>query len=164
MLALQRLTAIFEGVLRAHKNDTTSRLCEINDSDSPPRVQKTVSLPRMVNGTTPTRAVQPTVITSTTPNSLRRLSTTHARAVTPNTPHAMIRRSTHQQNLTNDMLAEKIQQANHVFSLPIGSTIRLPPQEVTDTPIIVMPEMSNAVICPESGNSLEHQKLITMLR
>jgi hypothetical protein len=76
----------------------------------------------------------------------------------------MIRRSTHQQNLTKDILAETIQQANHVFSLPTGSTLRSPPHETTDTPIIIMPEMTNAVICPESGKSLKHQKLITMLR
>jgi hypothetical protein len=62
------------------------------------------------------------------------------------------------------MLAETIKQANHVFSLPTWSTLRLPPQEVTDTPIIIMPEMANAVICPESGNSLKNQELITMLR
>jgi hypothetical protein len=123
-----------------------------------------VSPPRVVNGTTPDRAVHTNIITSTTPNSHRRLSTTPARAVTPNTPHAMIRCSTHQQNLTNDMLAETIQQAKYVFPLPTGSTIRFPTQEAMDTPIIIMPEMANAVICPESGKSLKQQELITMLR
>jgi hypothetical protein len=118
----------------------------------------------VINGTTPVRAVQPTVITSTTPNSHRISITTPARAVTPNKPHAMIRHSTHQQNLTNDMLVETIQQANHVFSLPTGSTIRSPPREATDTPITIMSEMTNAVICPESGKSLKHQELVTMLR
>jgi hypothetical protein len=34
MLALQRLAAIFEGALPARKKDTTSPLCEINDSDA----------------------------------------------------------------------------------------------------------------------------------
>jgi hypothetical protein len=29
---------------------------------------------------------------------------------------------------------------------------------------MVMPEMDNAFICPESGKSLKHQELITMLR
>jgi hypothetical protein len=121
-------------------------ICEINDIDASPRVQIAFSPPRVVNGTTPARSVHPTLITSTTQNSHRILSTTPARAITPNTPHAMIRRSTHQKNLKNDMLAETIQQANHVFSLPTGSTIRSPPHEATDTPIIVMPEMANAVI------------------
>jgi hypothetical protein len=76
----------------------------------------------------------------------------------------MTRRSTHQQNLTNDMLTETIQQANHVCSLLTGSTIRSPSREATDTPIIIMPEMANAVICPDSGKSLKHQELITVLR
>jgi hypothetical protein len=164
MVALQRLTAIFEGALPARKKDTMSPLCEINDSDAPPREQIAVSPPRVVNGTTPDRAVQPTGITSTTPNSHRRLSTTPARAVTPNTPHTMIRRSIHQQNLKNNMLAETIQQANNVCSLPTGSKIRSPPQEATDTPITIMPEIANAVICPEAGKSLKNQELITMLR
>jgi hypothetical protein len=96
MLALQGLAAIFKGALPAGKKNTTSPLCEINDIYAPPRVQITVSPPRVVNGTAPARAVQPTFITSTTPNSHRRLSTPPARAVTPNTPHAMLRRSTHQ--------------------------------------------------------------------
>jgi hypothetical protein len=30
--------------------------------------------------------------------------------------------------------------------------------------IIIMPEMANAVICPETGKSLKHQELITKLR
>jgi hypothetical protein len=164
MLALQRLTAIFEGALPARQKDATSPLCEINDSDALPRVQTTISPPRVITGTTPVRAVHPTVITSTTPNLHRRSSTTPARAVTPNTPNAMIGRSTHQQNLTNGMLAETIQQENHVFSLPTGSTIRSPPREATDTPITIMSAMANAVIYPDSGKYLKHQKLITMLR
>jgi hypothetical protein len=145
MLALQRLAAIFEGALPACKKDTTSPLFKINDIDAPPRVQITVSPPRVVNGTTPARAIQPTVITSTTPKSHQRLSTTPARAVTPNTPHAMIRRSAHQKNLTNDILTKTIQQENHVFSLPTGSPLRSPTQKAKDTPIISMPEMYNAV-------------------
>jgi hypothetical protein len=59
--------------------------------------------------------------------------------------------------LTNDMLAETIQQANHVFSLPTGSTISSSTQETPNTPIIIMPEMANAEICPDPGKSLKHQ-------
>jgi hypothetical protein len=109
-------------------------------------VQIAVSPQRVENGTTPSRAVQPNVITSTTPNSHRRYSTAPARAVTPNTPHAMIKRSTHQQNLTNDMLPETIQQTKHAFSLPSGSTIRFPTEDAKDNPIMVMPKMANALI------------------
>jgi hypothetical protein len=30
--------------------------------------------------------------------------------------------------------------------------------------VIILPEMANAVICPETGKSLKHQELITKLR
>jgi hypothetical protein len=115
MLALQRLTAIFEGALTARKKDTTSPLFKINDIDASQRVKIAVSPTRVVNGTTPARAVHPTAITSTTPHTHWRLSTAPARAVTPNTPHDMIRRSAHQKHLTNDIFAETIQHTNHVF-------------------------------------------------
>jgi hypothetical protein len=61
------------------------------------------------------------------------------------------------------MFAETIQQANRVLSLPTGPTIRSPTKNAQDTPIIIMPEMANAVICPDTGKSLIHQELITML-
>jgi hypothetical protein len=35
---------------------------------------------------------------------------------------------------------------------------------VNNEQIIIMPEMANAVICPETGKSLKHQELITKLR
>jgi hypothetical protein len=54
------------------------------------------------------------------------------------------------------MLAEAVQYANHVFSLPLGPLIR--------SPTIIMPEMANAVIFPDKGNFIKHQELITMLR
>jgi hypothetical protein len=164
MFDLQRLAAIFKGALPVCKKDTLSPLFETNDIDAPPRVQIEVSPPRVINGATPVRVIQPTFITSTTPNSHRRLSPPPARAVTPNTPHDMIRRSAQEQNLANDMLAETIQQANHVLSLPTGPTSRSPTQNARDTPIIIMPEMDNAVICPDTGKSLKHQELITILR
>jgi hypothetical protein len=33
-----------------------------------------------------------------------------------------------------------------------------------NTQIIIMPEMANALICPDIGKSIKHQELITMLR
>jgi hypothetical protein len=62
------------------------------------------------------------------------------------------------------MLAETIQHTNHVCSLPTGSTIRSSPGEAMHTPLIIMPEMAIAVICPESGKSLKHQELIIILQ
>jgi hypothetical protein len=51
-----------------------------------------------------------------------------------------------------------------ILSLPTGPTMRSPTKNAKDTPIIIMPEMDNALIYPDTGNSLKHQELITMLR
>jgi hypothetical protein len=75
----------------------------------------------------------------------------------------MLQRSKHQQNLSNDMLADTVQQANHVFSLPPGPSIRSSEENTKDTPVIIMPDMANTVICPDTVKSLKHQELITML-
>jgi hypothetical protein len=157
------MAVIFEGALPARKKNTTCTLFKSNDNDAPPRVEISVSPPRVINGATPTRVIQATDTTIMTPNSHPRLSPTPVRAVIPHTPHDMIRRSSHQQNLTNDMLAEKIQQENHLFSLPTGPTIRSPTKNAKDTPIIIMPEMVNVVICPGTRKSLKHQEVITVL-
>jgi hypothetical protein len=157
MLALTRLAAIFKGALPTRKKDATSPLLEINDNDAPPRVQLAVSPPRVIHRTTPPRVMEPTIIHITAPNSHRILISTPCRAVTPTTPHSMVRRSAHQQNLSNDMLTETVQHANHVLSLPTGPSAWSPTKEIEDTPIIIMPEMANAVICPDTGKSLKHQ-------
>jgi hypothetical protein len=62
------------------------------------------------------------------------------------------------------MLEETVQQANALFSLPTLTSIRPPEENTKDTTTIVMSGMANAVICPDTGNSLKHQELITMLR
>jgi DNA topoisomerase IB len=62
------------------------------------------------------------------------------------------------------MLAEKVQHANHVFSMPTGPTVRKTKGIKKIAPVIIMPEMANAVICPDTGKSLKHQELITILR
>jgi hypothetical protein len=154
MLALKRLAAVLEGALSAGKKEVTSPLLEINNNDAPPRAQIAVSPPRLIKRVTPSRVMQPTAANTMTPNSHQRLSPTSASAVTPNTPHYMVRRSAHQQNLSHDMLAETVQQSNHVFSLSTGPTIRSPTKNTKYTPIIIMPEMANAVICPDTGKSL----------
>jgi hypothetical protein len=74
----------------------------------------------------------------------------------------MVRCSARQQNLSQDMMAETINQANHCFS--ISSQTKYIQQQITNTDIIISPEMANAVICPETGKSLKHQELITKLR
>jgi hypothetical protein len=76
----------------------------------------------------------------------------------------MIRRSATQQNLSIDMLAETVQQANHVSSLPTGPAIKTAKIATKTASVMIMPEMDNAVICPDTGKSLKHQEIITMLR
>jgi hypothetical protein len=66
--------------------------------------------------------------------------------------------------LSQDMIAETVSQANHCFSIstnpePNHSTILS-----GNNKVIILPEMANAVICPETGKSLKHQELITKLR
>jgi hypothetical protein len=42
--------------------------------------------------------------------------------------------------------------------------MRSPTENTKDTPVIFLPEMTNSVICPDTGKSLKHQELITILR
>jgi hypothetical protein len=75
----------------------------------------------------------------------------------------MARRIAAPEIFSQDMLEETVQQANHVFYLPIGPSgtpVLLAP---TNTPVIIMPEMSNAFICPRTGKYLKHHELITLL-
>jgi hypothetical protein len=60
------------------------------------------------------------------------------------------------------MMAETMSQANHCFSIKASTKI-----SHSTTPTIrsvILPEMVNAVICPETGKSLKHQELITKLK
>jgi hypothetical protein len=74
----------------------------------------------------------------------------------------MVRRSARQQNVSHDMMAVTLAQANHCFSISANTKYNHPSNTKTD--IIILPEMANAVICPEAGKSLMHQELITKLR
>jgi hypothetical protein len=57
------------------------------------------------------------------------------------------------------MMAETLAQANHCFSIAANTKFNHPSN--TKTNIIILREMANAVICPETGKSLKHQELIT---
>jgi hypothetical protein len=134
-------------------------------NDAPPRVQIIVSPPRVQNTATPQRVAQQTTSSLLTPNSHRRPHTPHRRAVTPPTQHAMVRRSASQKyNLSQDMIAETVHQANHCLSFPTSPGTKTQKKVINNEQIIIMPEMANAVICPETGKSLKHQELITKLR
>jgi hypothetical protein len=86
-----------------------SPLVEIDDNDTPSRVQIEISPPGVVNEATPLRMMQPTVTHITTPNSYGGLSSIPFISVAPTPSYYMIRRSAHQQNLSNDMLAQTVQ-------------------------------------------------------
>jgi hypothetical protein len=77
----------------------------------------------------------------------------------------MVRRSARQKhNLSQDMMAETITQANHCFTISAQPKAQYSKKPSDNTSIILLPEMENAVICPETGKSLKHQELITKLR
>jgi hypothetical protein len=117
------------------------------------------------NTATQQRVPQQTTSSYLTPNSHRRQHTPHRRAVTPPTPHVMVRGSVSQKyNLSQDMIAEKINQANHCLSFPTTPGNKTTGKVNHNNQVIIMPEMANAVICPETGKSLKHQELITKLR
>jgi hypothetical protein len=115
MLALKCLADIFEGATR-QKSRVVIPPAETVGNVAPPRVQNTVSPLRVRNTTKQQRVPQQTKSSYLTPNSHRRQHTPHRRAVTPPTPHVMVRRSASQTyNLSQDMIAETINQANHCF-------------------------------------------------
>jgi hypothetical protein len=98
---------------------------------------------------------QPTTSSHSTPNSHRRQQTPARRAVTPPTPHVMVRRSAGKQhNLSQDMIAEIINQANHYFSISTNQEPKNSTNLSGNNKVIILPEMANAVICTETGKSL----------
>jgi hypothetical protein len=163
-LALKSLADIFEGATRQKSKvviPPTNRVKNV----APPRVQNTVSPPRVANTTAQQIPTQPTTSSHLTPNSHRRKHTPHRRVVTPPTPHVMVRCSAAQQyNVSQYMIAETINQSNHCFSISTNPEPKNSIKLNGNNQVIILPEMANAVICPETGKSLKHQELITKLR
>jgi hypothetical protein len=62
------------------------------------------------------------------------------------------------------MMTETINQANHCFAISAQPKNQALKKPSGNTKVILLPEMANAVICPETGKSLKHQELITKLR
>jgi hypothetical protein len=109
-----------------------------------------------------TNSPQPNTSSQSTPNSHFRQKTPARRVVTPQTPHVMMRRSARQNhNLSQDMMADTINQANHCFSISAQPRPQNSKKSSDNMKVIILPEMTNAVICPETGKSLKHQELIT---
>jgi hypothetical protein len=162
-IALKRLASIFE---TAKQRKTKSILTPTDgiENTAPQRVQTTVSPPRVAGTDAEQISLHPNTSLQSTPNSHRRQKTTARRIVTPQTPHVMVRRSATQHNLSQDMLAETINQANHCFAISAQPKTQYSKTPSDNIKVILLPEMANAVICPETGKSLKHQELITKLR
>jgi hypothetical protein len=107
-LALKRLADIFKGVTRSHTSRVVIPTAETVGNDAPPRVQNTA---------TPQRTAHQTASSLLTPSSHRRPHIPQRRAVTPPTPHVMVRRSaSHKYIFLQDVIAETINQATHCLS------------------------------------------------
>jgi hypothetical protein len=76
----------------------------------------------------------------------------------------VIRSASQKYNLSQDMIAETIYETNHCFSFPTNPSNKIAEKVIPNNQVIIMPEMANAVSCPETGKSLKHQELITKLR
>jgi hypothetical protein len=154
-IALKRLADVFEGATR----QKTKVVIPPTDG------VENVAPPRVANTTAQQIPPQPTTSSHLTPNSHRRQHTPPRRAITPPTQHGMVRRSAGQKyNLSQDMIAETINQENHCFSISTNPKPKNSTKLSSNNQFIILPEMANAVICPETGKSLKHQELITKLR
>jgi hypothetical protein len=160
-IALRKLAAIFEV---SKPNKESKKLTPQNEveNNAPQRVQTTVAPPRVEIQDPDQMSIQHIISPRSTPNSHRRQPTPRRRVITPQTPYVMVRRSARQKNLSQDMMAETLAQVNHCFSISTNTTYSH--SSNPKTAIVSLPEMANAVICPETGKSLKHQELITKLK
>jgi hypothetical protein len=132
------------------------------ENSAPQRVQTTVSPPRVTGQNPDQTSLQYIISPHSTPNSHRRQQKPRRQVVTPQTPHGMVQRSARQKKISQDMMDEALAQANHCFSISDNTKINHPTTPKIES--VILPEMVNAVICPETGKSLKHQELITKLK
>jgi hypothetical protein len=161
VIALKRLANIFGAAKLKRGKEKLTPQDEV-ENNAPQRMQTIVSPPRVTSKDPVQTSLQQIISPHSTPNSHRRQHTPHRRLVTPQTPHGMVRRSARQQNLSQDMMAETLAQANHCFSITANTKINHPSTPKAES--VILPEMANAVICPGTGRSLKHQELITKLK
>jgi hypothetical protein len=87
----------------------------------------------------------PATSSHSTPNSHRRHQNPARRAVTPPTPHVMVQQSTGKQhNLSQDMIAKTISQANYCFSISTNQEPKKSTKLSGNNKVIILPEMANA--------------------
>jgi hypothetical protein len=162
-IALKRLASIFEGA-KQHRTETILTPTNGIENTAPQRVQTTVSPPRVARTDAEQSYLQPNASLQSTPSSYRRQKTPTRRIVTPQTHHVMVRRSARQHKLSQDMMAETINQANHCFTISAQPKTQNLKKPSNNTYVTLLPEIANAVICPETGKSLKYQEIITKLR
>jgi hypothetical protein len=159
-IALRKLATIFEA---SNPNKVSNKLTPQlnNENSAPQRVQTTVSPPRVDTMIPHELPIQHIISPQLPPNSHCRQYTPPRRIITPQS-HGMVQRSARQQNLSQDMMAETMAQANHCFSSSTNTKCCQTP--IPNAKIVIVPEMANAVICPDTGKSLRHQELVTKLK
>jgi hypothetical protein len=113
-ITLRRLANIFVSAKPKQANTKLTPQDEIENS-APQRVQTTVSPLRVASQARNQTSLQYIITSQSMPKSHRRQQTPSRRVVTPQTPHGMVRRSARRQNLSQDMMAETLSQANHCF-------------------------------------------------
>jgi hypothetical protein len=160
-LVLKRLASIFEDAKQRKSKNTLTPQDGIENT-APQRVQTTVSPPRVAGTDAEQISFKPISSSQSTPNSHRRQKTPARRIVTPQTPHGMVRRSARQHNLSQDMMAETINQANHCFAISAQPKTQYTKKPSENTKVILLPEMANALICPETGKSLKHAHSVSV--
>jgi aconitase A len=131
-IALKRLAGIFASAKPRNKNNQLAPQDEI-ENNAPKRVQTTVSPTRVAGTDQEQISLQHITPSQSIPNSHRRQQTLVRQIVTPQTPHVMWRHSARQQNLSQDVMAETINQANHCFS--ISSQTKYTQQQSTNADI-----------------------------
>jgi hypothetical protein len=98
------LANIFVSAKPKHADDKLAPQDEI-ENIAPQRMKTTISPPRVASKDPNQTSLQHIITSQSTPNSHRRQQT----------PHGMVRRSTGQKKLSQDMMAETLAQVNHCF-------------------------------------------------
>jgi hypothetical protein len=114
-IPLRKLATLFEASKPKKVNKQLTPQSE-KGNNAPQRVQTTVSPPSVDTQNPNQMPIQHIISPHSTPSWHRRQPTPHRVVFTP-LSHGMVRHSARQHNLSKDMMAETLAQANHCFSL-----------------------------------------------
>jgi hypothetical protein len=115
-IALRKLAHSFVSAKPKRANTKLAPQDE-SENSAPQRAQTKASPPRVAGQAPRQTSLQHNMTSQSTPNSNCTQHTPRRRVVTPQTPHGMVRWSARQQNVSQDMMAETLSQANHCFSI-----------------------------------------------